>query len=100
MVLSDASTTNTIIAVISTILFISFIIWFFRRERFENFAPLEIEVLPQYKDITPTQLYALFDNNLDKMTSAIIKSNIPTGALKTPSYYPKIASILAKNKLI
>ena len=71
-----------------------------RQQISENFAPLEIEILPQYKDITPTQLYALFDNNLDKMTHAMVESKIPIGALKTPSYYPKIASILVKNKLI
>jgi hypothetical protein len=80
-----------------------FILYYYqvkRQQMSENFAPIEIEVLPQYKNITPTGLYALFDNDLDKMTRAMMASKIPSGALKIPSYYPKIASILAKNKLI
>lgn len=80
-----------------------FVLYYYqvRREQMsENFSPIEVEILPQYKDITPTQLYALFGNNLDKMTRAIIESNIPNEALKVSSYYPKIASILAKKKLI
>lgn len=72
----------------------------FKRQQSENFAPIEVEVLPQYQNITPTQLFALFDNNLDKMTRAMVESKIPVQALKTPSAYPKIASVLAKNKLI
>jgi hypothetical protein len=65
-----------------------------------DFAPLEVPVLPEYQNITPTQLYGLFNNDLDKMTRAMVESKIPIVALKSPSYYPKIASILAKNKLI
>lgn len=73
----------------------------FRREQMSvDFAPIEVPILPKYKDITPTKLFALFDNNLDKMTRAMVESNIPQEALKTPQYYPKIASILAKNKFI
>lgn len=71
-----------------------------REQMSVDFAPIEVPVLPKYQSITPTQLYGLFDNNLDKMTQAMVQSKIPIQALQTPSYYPKIASILAKNKLI
>jgi hypothetical protein len=79
-----------------------FVLYYYKvkRQQSENFAPIEVPILPQYKNITPTQLFALFDNNLDKMTRAMIESKIPDKVLKTPLAYPKIASILAKNKLI
>jgi len=79
-----------------------FVLYYYqvKRQQSEKFSPIEVSILPQYQNITPTQLYALFDNNLDKMTRAMIESKIPVQALKTPSYYPKIASILAKNRLI
>lgn len=91
----------SIIYVIIVIIAI-FVLYYYKvkRQQSENFSPIEIPILPKYKNITPTQLYALFGNNLNKMTSAMIKSKIPVEALKMPSYYPKIASMLAKNRLI
>jgi hypothetical protein len=79
-----------------------FVLYYYqvKRQQSENFAPIEVEVLPKYQNITPTQLFALFDNDLDKMTRAMLESNIPVKVLKTPLAYPKIASILAKNRLI
>ena len=79
-----------------------FVLYYYqvKRQQSENFAPIEVEVLPKYQNITPTQLFALFDNDLDKMTRAMLESKIPVKVLKTPLAYPKIASILAKNGLI
>lgn len=89
-----------IIYVIIVIISIFVLYYYQVKRQSEKFSPIEVEILPQYQNITPTQLYGLFDNNLDKMTRAMIESKIPVQALKTPSYYPKIASLLAKNKLI
>lgn len=89
-----------IIYVIIVIISIFVLYYYQVKRQSEKFSPIEVEILPQYQNITPTQLYGLFDNNLDKMTRAMIESKIPVVALKTPSAYPKIASILAKNKLI
>ena len=87
--------------ILIVILFVIIFYYNFTREQMSiDFAPIEVPVLPKYQSITPTQLYALFNNNLDKMTQAMVDSKIPIQALQTPSYYPKIASILAKNKLI
>lgn len=92
---------NIYVIVLVVMLIIIFSFVFYRNfNSLENFSPIDIEVLPKYKDITPVQLYKLFDNNIDKMTQAMIQINIPIQALKTPSYYPKIASMLEKNKLI
>lgn len=90
-----------ILYILIVILFVIIFYYNFTREQMSiDFAPIEVPVLPKYQSITPTQLYALFNNNLDKMTQAMVQSKIPIQALQTPSYYPKIASILAKNKLI
>lgn len=89
-----------ILYILIVILMIIFYYNFTREQMSIDFAPIEVPVLPKYQSITPTQLYALFNNNLDKMTQAMVESRIPIQALQTPSYYPKIASILAKNKLI
>jgi hypothetical protein len=80
-----------------------FVLYYYQVQREQmssDFAPIEVPVIPKYQNITPTQLYGLFNDDLDKMTQAMIASKIPIVALKSPSYYPKIASILAKNKLI
>ena len=86
--------------ILIVVLFVIIFYNYTREQMSVDFAPIEVPVLPKYQSITPTQLYGLFDNNLDKMTQAMVESKIPIQALQTPSYYPKIASILAKNKLI
>lgn len=79
-----------------------FVLYYYqvKRQQSENFSPIEVEVLPKYQNITPTELFALFDNDLDKMTRAMLESKIPVKVLKLPLAYPKIASILAKNRFI
>jgi hypothetical protein len=79
-----------------------FVLYYYqvKRQKSENFAPIEVEVLPKYQNITPIELFALFDNDLDKMTRAMLESKIPVKVLKTPLAYPKIASILAKKGFI
>lgn len=52
------------------------------------------------KEITPVKLFALFNNDLDKMTQSVIDNGISTDELADAKNYPKIASLLLEKKVI
>lgn len=60
----------------------------------ETFQLDNISVLPQCKDMTPEKLFAMFDRDMTKMSDTLVKHNIPMSAIKNPTYYPQIASML------
>lgn len=52
------------------------------------------------KDMTPIQLFALFQQDLNRMTQVMLDNNIPQEALQQPALYPKIASLLKAKGVI
>lgn len=51
-------------------------------------------VLPQFKDMDPIKLYAVFNNNMDFITDIMVKNNIPPSLLQDPAKYPQISTYL------
>ena len=51
-------------------------------------------ILPEFKDIDPIKLYAIFNNNMDFITDIMVKNNIPPSLLQDPTKYPLISSYL------
>lgn len=51
-------------------------------------------VLKQFQDITPVKLYEIFNNDLDYISTIMVKNNIPPSFLKNTQNYPKIATFL------
>lgn len=51
-------------------------------------------VLPQFVDMDPIKLYAVFNNNMDFITDIMVKNNIPPVLLQDPKKYPQISTYL------
>jgi urocanate hydratase len=68
----------------------------YKSEQFDN----SFKILKECKDITPSQLLKLFDNDVDKMTNVLLEHNIPTDLIKNTTSYPVIASYLVSKNVI
>ena len=63
------------------------------REKFDN-------ILPECRKMTPAKLLSIFNNDIDKITKAMIENNIPIDLIKNISSYPYIASVFAEKGII
>jgi len=76
-----------------------FVHWYVTREK-ETFELDDTPIEPLCKDMTPTKLFNIFDNDMDVITEVFLKYDIPISAIKKPKYYPHIASILYKYNVL
>lgn len=60
----------------------------------------DVIIMDKCKDMTPIQLFKLFDNDLDKMTRSVIQVGVSVDELSKKENYPKIATLLYENKII
>lgn len=79
------------------------ILFFVMKKKVEK---LEISMLdnvivnPQCEGMTPMKLFALFNNDLDAMTKAVIDNGLSVDDLANTDNYPKIATYLSDKKVI
>lgn len=83
------------------ILFIIRLIYsYFQYKKQESFDNKAFEILKECKDITPSQLLKLFNNDVDKMTNVLLENSIPIDLIKNTTSYPVIASYLVSKGII
>jgi hypothetical protein len=94
--------TNQIIAAVFLILVVLYMIGFFsKKESYEDTEVLDnIDVAQNCKDMTPTKLFNLFNEDLTYLTQVFVDQNIPQKAIQDATYYPKIATLLQQKKIL
>lgn len=94
---------KTKVYIIIAIMFILLIVYLYKKkEEFEeDTTELDtIKILEQCKDMTPEKLFKLFREDINYMTQVFVDNKVPLHIIKDKSYYPKIASLLVKNKIL
>lgn len=70
-------------------------------EKFETSFVLDnIIVNESCKNITPIQLFKLFNNDIDLMTNTLLQNGFSSSDLSQIDNYPKIATFLENKKII
>lgn len=95
---------NNFIKYILTIIIIIILITFFKNtEQFTNQTSFVLDTIivdESCKNITPVQLFKLFNNNLDLMTKTMIDNGFSSSELSNKDNYPKIATFLKRKNII
>lgn len=94
---------KTKIFIVIVIIFILLIVYLYKKkEEFEEDTTEldKIQILDKCKDMTPDKLFKLFREDISYMSEVFVTNKVPIRVIKDPSYYPKIASLLVKNKII
>jgi hypothetical protein len=95
---------NNFIKYILPIIIIIIILYTFNnKEQLTNQSSFVLEniiVDDSCKNITPVQLFKLFNNNLDLMTKTMIDNGFSSSELNNKENYPKIATFLKRKNII
>jgi hypothetical protein len=97
---------TTIVAVVLVVVFVAVLGYSFYTKTKESYTEVKVEpaiineILPECQAMTPEKLIEAYDNDIDKLTNAIVEAGISIESLKAPGLYPLIATVLVKKNLL